>query len=66
MVSKSLENFGFGMIEDGNVHAHESKDCVVPQERHHVPVHMNGLFYNKGYTHAIGSGKRKGERLCFY
>ncbi len=26
-------------------------------------VHMNGLPYNEGCTHAIGSGKRKGERL---
>jgi hypothetical protein len=62
-VSKSLENFGSGMIEDGNVHARESEDCVVPQERHHASVHMNGLLYNKGCTHATGSGKRKGERL---
>jgi hypothetical protein len=30
MVSKSLEKFGSGMIEDGNVHAHETEDCVVP------------------------------------
>ncbi len=51
------------MIEDGNVHARESEDCVVPQERRHASVHMNGLLYNKGCTHATGSGKRKGERL---
>ncbi len=57
-VSKSLENFGSGMIEDGNVHARESEDCVVPQERHHASVHMNRLLYNKGCRHATGSGKR--------
>jgi hypothetical protein len=63
-VSKSLENFGSGMIEDGNVHDRESEDCVVPQERRHALVQMNGLLYNEGCTHATGSGKRKGERLC--
>lgn len=62
-VSRSLENFGSGMIEDGNVHARESEDCVAPQERQHASVHMNGLLYNKGRTHATSSGKRNGERL---
>jgi hypothetical protein len=29
-VSKSLENFGSGIIKDGNVHACESEDFVMP------------------------------------
>ncbi len=61
-VSKLLENFGFGMREDGDVHARESEDCVVPQERHHASVHLNGFLYNK-VAHmplAVARGKERG------
>jgi hypothetical protein len=51
------------MIEDGNACVCKSKDCAMPQKRHHASVHMNELLYNKGCTHATSSGKRKAERL---